>query len=182
VKRQSFSWLFFVPLTAVAGVSAHVMVQALAVHPHHRSGHRLSHVDVGHWPLCAAVCAVVGLAALLLVGNGSPRVPLWVFALVPPAGFLVQEEIFALTEGLAVPAAGFELLAGLVLQVPFALVAFLVARALLGLAATVVRLLRARSAVLLRAPALLVEPGTAAWPRPPAFVLGYGPRAPPAFS
>jgi hypothetical protein len=178
VKRWSFSWLFFVPLTAVAGVSAHVMVQALAVHPHEGSGHRLSHVDVRHWPLCGAVCAAVGLAALLLVGNGSPRVPLWVFALVPPAGFLVQEEIFALTEGLAVPTAGFELLAGLVLQVPFALVAFLVARALLGLAATVLRLLRDRPAALL-ATGLLLEPTAATWRGTPAFVLGHGQRAPP---
>jgi len=143
-----------------------------------------SHIDMGHWPLCAAVCGVVGLAGLALAGvRGRPaRVPLWVFALVPPVGFAVQEEVFALSEGLATPSAGLGLALGLALQIPFALAAFLFARALLTFAVTVVRSFRARPATLVRAPAFLLEPLAASWPEPPTFVLGHGQRAPPAFS
>jgi hypothetical protein len=181
VRRQRLSWLLFVPLTAIGGLVAHVAVQAVAVPAHHGAGMPHSHIDIGHWPLCAAVCGVVGLAGLALAGvRGRPaRVPLWVFALVPPVGFAVQEEIFALSEGLATPSAGLGLALGLVLQIPFALAAFLVARALLTFAATIVRSFRARPGVLVRAPAFFLEPLAAMWPQPRAFVLGYGQRAPP---
>jgi hypothetical protein len=140
-----------------------------------------SHIDLAHWPLCAAVCGVVGLAGLALGGarGGSARVPLWVFALVPPVGFAIQEQMFALSEGAATPSAGLGLALGLALQIPFALAAFLVARALLTFAATFVRSFRARPAILVRAPAFLLEPLAASWPQPRAFVLGYGQRAPP---
>jgi hypothetical protein len=142
-----------------------------------------SHIDMRHWPMCAGICGVVGLAGLALAGNrgGSARVPLWVFALVPPAGFAVQEEMFALSEGAATPSAGLALALGLALQIPFALAAFFVARGLLTFAATFVRSLRARPTVLVRAPAFLLEPLAASWPQPRAFVLGHGQRAPPAW-
>lgn len=181
MRRQRLSWLLFVPLTAIGGLVAHVAVQAVAVPAHHGARMPHSHIDIGHWPLCAAVCGGVGLAGLALAGvRGRPaRVPLWVFALVPPVGFAVQEEVFALSEGLATPSVGLALALGLVLQIPFALAAFLVARALLTFAATVVRSFRARPAVLVRAPAFFLKPVVATWPQPRAFVLGYGQRAPP---
>jgi hypothetical protein len=141
-----------------------------------------SHIDMAHWPLCAAVCGVVGLAGLALGGvrGGSARVPLWVFALVPPVGFVIQEQMLALSEGTVAAPAGIGLALGLALQIPFALAAFLVARALLAFAATFVRSLRARPVVLVRAPAFLLEPLAASWPQPCAFVLGHGQRAPPS--
>jgi hypothetical protein len=181
VRRQRLSWLLFVPLTAIGGLFAHVAVQAFAVPAHHGSQTPHSHIDIGHWPLCAAICGVVGLGGLALAGGrgGSARVPLWVFALVPPVGFAVQEEVFALTEGAATPSAGLGLALGLALQIPFALAAFLVARALLTFAVALVRSFRARPAVLVRAPAFLLEPLAASWPQPRAFVLGHGQRAPP---
>lgn len=181
MRRNRLSWLLFVPLTAIGGLVAHVAVQAVAVPAHHGARVPHSHIDIGHWPLCAAVCGVVGLAGLALAGvRGRPaRVPLWVFALVPPVGFAVQEEIFALSEGLATPSAGLSLALGLTLQIPFALAAFLVARALLTFAVTVVRSFRGRAAALVRAPAFFLEPLGATWPQPRAFVLGHGQRAPP---
>lgn len=181
MRRQRLSWLLFVPLTAIGGLFAHVAVQAIAVSAQHGAQMPHSHIDLSHWPLCAGVCGVVGLAGLALGGarGGSARVPLWVFALVPPVGFVIQEQMFALSEGAAAPPAGLGLALGLALQIPFALAAFLVARALLTFAATLVRSFRARPAVLVRAPAFLLEPLAASWPQPPAFVLGYGQRAPP---
>jgi hypothetical protein len=168
VRRQRLSWLLFVPLTAIGGLFAHVAVQAIAVSAQHEAQMPHSHIDLSHWPLCAGVCGVVGLAGLALGGarEGSARVPL-------------QEQMFALSEGAAAPPAGLGLALGLALQVPFALAAFLVARALLTFAATLVRSFRARPAVLVRAPAFLLEPLAASWPQPRAFVLGHGQRAPP---
>jgi hypothetical protein len=182
VRRERLSWLIFVPITAIGGLFAHVAVQAIAVPAHHGAQMPHSHIDMAHWPLCAAVCGVVGLAGLALGGarGGPARVPLWVFALVPPVGFVIQEQMFALSEGAVAPPAGIGLALGLALQIPFALAAFLVARALLTFAATFVRSLRARPTVLVRAPAFLLEPLAASWPQPRAFVLGHGQRAPPA--
>lgn len=181
MRRHRLSWLLFVPLTAIGGLVAHVAVQAVAVPAHHGVQMPHSHIDIGHWPLCVGVCGVVGLAGLALAGvrEGSGRVPLWVFALVPPLGFVAQEEVLALSEGLATPSVELGLALGLALQIPFALAAFLVARALLTFAVAVVRAFRARPAVLVRAPAFFLEPLAATWPQPRAFVLGHGQRAPP---
>ncbi|MGH3052508.1 MAG: hypothetical protein ACRDM8_06060 [Gaiellaceae bacterium] len=182
MRRQRLSWLLFVPLTAIGGLVAHVAVQAVAVPAHHGARMPHSHIDIGHWPLCAAVCGVVGLAGLALAGvRGRPaRVPLWVFALVPPVGFAVQEEIFALSQGLATPSAGLGLALGLVLQIPFALAALVCARLLVTFAVVLARRLGSAG----RPKLVSVE---LSWPpvshghRPclPALALGPGERGPP---
>lgn len=183
VRPQRVIWLICVPLTAVGGYATHVAAQMVPVHAHNASHHSARYIELSHLPLCLTVCAAVGLVALALMSARGPAVrsPLWLFALVPPVGFIAQEQAVSLfADGR--PAVGLSLLVGLSLQIPFALAAYVAARAVLGLAAAVVRSLRARPAVIVRAPAFLLEPLAASWPQPPAFVLGHGQRAPPAFS
>jgi hypothetical protein len=182
VRRQRLSWLLFVPLTAIGGLFAHVVVQAVAVPAHHGGQITHSHIDIGHWPLCVAVCGVVGLGGLALAGGrgGSARVPLWVFALVPPVGFAVQEEMFALSEGVGTPSVGLGLALGLLLQIPFALAALVCARLLVTFAVVLARRLGSAG----RPKLVSVE---LSWPpvshghRPclPALALGPGERGPP---
>jgi hypothetical protein len=99
-----------------------------------------------------ALCATVVLlaAGASLFGRARAlrrlRTPIWLFALLPPAGFAIQEHLERLIHTGSVPyGASFEtvFLVGIVLQLPFALAAYLAARALVTLAVAVVERLRA---------------------------------------
>ena len=102
-------------------------------------------------------------------------------ALVPPLGFTAQEELGRLLH--AGPALPLEatFLFGLLLQIPVALVALVVVRALLATAEVVVRSLRPPEPLRRAARIIGLRP---AWlgpaPSYPALALGYGERGPPA--
>ena len=193
MERRRVAWLVSLALMGVGGVLAHLLAYRLAVPDPGARGEMLAHTGhggaSGHWQLCFAVCgsiALVGILASLvdrLRGGGPLRVPLWVFALVPPVGFAVQEHLERLLNGGALAhltAIEPVFLIGIVLQLPFALLAYLAARALLVLAVALVETLRPRR----RGPLISHDLVLARPPErrtPPASVLarGYGQRAPP---
>jgi hypothetical protein len=193
MERRHVAWLLSLALMAVGGVLAHLLAYRLAVPDHAMRGEALAHTGhgaaSGHWQLCFAVCgsiALVGILASLvdrLRGGGPLRVPLWVFALVPPVGFAVQEHLERLLSGGALAhltAIEPVFLIGIVLQLPFALLAYVTARALLALAAAFVETLRARRrAALVSHDLVLARPPDRRTPRASVLARGYGQRAPP---
>ena len=192
MHRGRLAWLSCLSLMAVGGFLAHSLAYRLVVPTGDTAGrvHEIAHAQPAHWRTCLSICvtlAVVVLAASIArraKGGGPLRPPLLVFALLPPLGFVVQEHLERLLHTGAFPdAAALEptFLVGLLLQLPFALAAYLAARALFAAAAALARTLGAQNRPRLAS--------LAAWRRPasePArpcistFALGGGQRAPPA--
>jgi hypothetical protein len=177
---------------AAGAVAAHALAYRLVAPTHHidPSMHAETHHGyIGHLDACLAICGAI--AALAITGSVVSRfrrgrvlrAPLWVFAVVPPAGFAIQEHLeHVLATGSLPQAAPLDpaFAAGVLLQLPFALAAYLAARALLALARAVVDTLRApprpRLVSLRLAPPSLTP---TARPRLSALALGHGQRAPP---
>ena len=197
MERRRVAWLLSLALTAVGGLLAHALTYRLAspagagahAHPHSpgRPHPDSVHPALAHWQACLAVCAAVALvalaASLVMRLRGHPAVapPVWLFALFPPVGFVVQEQLERLfAGGGALLAADTAVVVGVLLQIPFALAAYLAARALVALAAALVETVRARSRTRL-APLSLARPVAACARRPiaSALALGHGQRAPP---
>jgi hypothetical protein len=183
--RRGLAWLSPLPLVAVGGAAVHALAYRLASSPH---GHEHGSAAAGRWYVCAALCGGIALLALGGLALGSARgggrfgTPVWLVALVPPAGFAVQEQLGRVLHDGALPAlpAQTSFALGLLLQIPVALLALLLVRALLRTAAVLVRALRppVRSP---RAPrATRRRPAWLLHLRPlPALALGYGERGPP---
>lgn len=123
---------------------------APGMHEHH---HHMSGVGgFAHLRFCVALCLTVVLLAVGASFLGRARrvrrlaPPLWLFALLPPVGFAVQEHLERLLHTGALPyGASLEtvFLVGILLQLPFALAAYLAARAFVSLAVAVAARLRA---------------------------------------
>jgi hypothetical protein len=139
--------------------------------------------------LLGLACAVVAVSLLSELAGAAGRRPSsgvrpWAFALLPPIAFTVQEflERWLLVHHL--PWWMFEqptFRVGLVLQLPFALVAYLLARALLGAARTAgeaVASTLAPAAFAFELPAV-PRPRRALVRRLRPVVLGWGARGPP---
>jgi hypothetical protein len=154
--RRSLAWLSVLPLilggSQVAHVlayrwvypSAHVRLQALL-----STGH--GYMD--QLPLVFGIGAAIAFVSLLAAvadaarGRGLRALPAWAFALLPLLTFVVQEILErSLHTGTfvwqAVESPTF--VPGLVLQLPFAAVAYLIARLLLRTVRTIGRLIRER--------------------------------------
>jgi len=147
------------------------------------------HGYFSYWPV---VCGVVG--GVLLVGfvagiassarrRGPRPLPAWAFALLPLLGFTVQEFTERWLDGSNFPwwmvlQPTFRI--GLAFQLPFALLAFLIARILLRAAEQVVRVLR-RTAERSRPAAELPRwfALTIRLPRVAALADGHAVRGPP---
>jgi len=154
MARGRLAWLLSVPLVAAGGYAAHAIAHGLvagggAHHHVHAAG------GISHWIVCAIAGGAVALAvfaagALTSFRTGrAAATPLWIFALLPPVGFLAQEQLgSALGDGSAF---GPTLLIGLVLQVPLALALYTLVRALTHGAARLGRV-SALPAAPLRAP------------------------------
>jgi hypothetical protein len=139
------------------------------------------------WGFALVACGLVLCVGGGLRGHRPSRPPLKLFALLPPAGFVVQEHVERLVgtgsirlDLMLEPA----FLVGLALQLPFALAALLLACALHALGFGVGRLV-SRSLIFGRQapsvpPSLLRLPVAAALGTPSVFAPGGGPRAPPA--
>jgi hypothetical protein len=112
-------------------------------------------VETGHGymaylPFALGFAGAVLVVSLLLAGLDAARgrlpgrLPSWAFALLPPVAFVVQEHVERwLHSGLVPWQAVLEptFLPGLLLQLPFGLVAYLAARLLLGTAVRLGRVL-----------------------------------------
>jgi len=176
----------------VAGsLAAHCLAYGIVEPDPHRRADVLAatgHGYLAHAPLALAagiallLAALTGHAVRAFRGGSSPRLT-WPVALVPLLGFALQEHLERLVSGGHLPlAAALEptFLVGLALQLPFALAALLVARALAGAAEAVGRGLATAPRALALRPLGVAIGVDAPRPRLPALALGRAGRAPPA--
>jgi hypothetical protein len=189
------AWLLVLPLAAVGWLTAHWLACMLVAPAPH--GRAQLHAEAGHGYLGTATPVVVACATALLLaglalaiddglrGRARSRAPSWHIALVPPLGFATQEHVELWIASNAFPVdAALEptFLAGLALQLPIALGALLVARAVLALghvlgrAIAVPRSPRPRARAVAWNPLARLEPELA---RPPILATGHGERGPP---
>lgn len=132
------------------------------------------------------VCLVV-VARDAALGREARPLPPWAFALMPPLGFTLQEHVERWLHTGVFPwftALDPTFRLGLLLQIPFALAAYLAARLLLRVAEHVGRTLRARSAPP-RRPAQThpaAAPASVELPRLSLLGCSLGERAPPALA
>ncbi len=191
--RPRLPWLLALPLMAAGSLAAHslsyLFVSARAAEGTGEASERASRGGGSYLVLflgILAATAVVAMGARLLLSRRRQRgnvVSPWLFFVLPPLAFALQEFAERLLRAEAFPfQAALEprFLFGLLLQLPFGLLALLLARTLLRVVERLVRALaRAR------------RPGLAAaasWslrqpfdlPRIPALALGYQQRGPPA--
>jgi hypothetical protein len=142
MQRVGPAWLLGLPLLVIGWLAAHAVTYDLVVADPHERARVLAasgHGYLDHAPLLAAGCAVLVAGGLLLRarGRGTRRIPAWAFAVAPVVAFAVQELLERqLHDGSVAWGTLLEpvVLVGLALQLPFALVAALVGRALTGLA------------------------------------------------
>ena len=171
------AWLVSLPIALAGCLAAHVVAYALAAPG---AGTHAEHGYLERLPIVGgAVLAVVLGAAVrhALRGRAGTRPSPWLFALLPPLAFALQEHL----ERLAAPAlltADPAFLLGLALQLPFGLLAWLLARAILRAADALGALLapppRTRSAASPRRTTARFSPAA----RP--FAAGAPLRGPPA--
>jgi len=148
------AWLLAIPLMVAGTQVAHVFSYRL-VYPVARVRlHELvvtGHGYMGFWPLLLGLAGGVELAALVSIAVGSFRrrsyvpAPPWAFAVMPPLAFVFQEFLERWLAGGSFPwwmvlQPTFRI--GLLLQLPFGLVAYLAARLLLRVADDVGSMLR----------------------------------------
>jgi hypothetical protein len=187
------AWLLSVPLMVAGSLSAHAVAYRLAYSdPRSRaselaaSGHRyLDHVPLLVGIVCALVLVGIALEAnRAFRGAGALRASAWPFAILPPLGFALQEHLERLLHDGVFPFGAVldpTFRTGLLLQLPFALAAYLVARLLLALARSAGRALRAAEHV--RGPALALGSPLAFEvdaPRGPVAASGWTNRGPPS--
>jgi hypothetical protein len=193
--RRRAEWLVSLPLAVASGLGAHCFAYWL-VSPgaeQHMGLHaERGHAYLGYTPALVIWGFALVLAGLVLcVGEGlrgrepsQPSLPL--FALLPPAGFAVQEHLERLLGTGGIPhdlITEPTFLVGLALQLPFALAALLFAYGLqalgFGFGRAVARTLVLRRPAFLAPPPLLSLPALATQIAPSILVPGRGPRAPP---
>jgi hypothetical protein len=180
--------LLSLALAAAGGLAAHGLAYRIAEPDAERRHHLLESTGHGYLDLrlfgslCVAL-TVLAFAGCVLAGiRRGTRPPLWLFALAPPVGFALQEHAErmlhqdAFTTGTVLEPT---FLAGLLLQLPFAVVALLFARALLVAAGVLARELGAPLRFRPAPDASLAVP-TGHWiPAAPTLVGARGQRAPP---
>jgi hypothetical protein len=184
-----------VPLILAGTEAAHSLAYRLAYPEAEVRWRMLSasgHGYEAYLPVAAGVVAALSIVALLAAVVDAARrrpvraVPLWMFALLPPIAFTVQEYAERRLQGIAVPAWMLHeptFRYGLLLQLPFALLAYLVARLLCRVAVAASRMLRRGRAVAAGRARAGIPAGRASadLPRRRAGVLGWSLRGPPAY-
>lgn len=188
--------LLLVPLLAGGWLAAHDLAYRLVApgtHERHellaRSGH-----EYLHWAqLAIALSLALVLVGIVLAarqtgaGCGEGRSPAQRFALLPLLGFILQEHLERLVQSGGFPVDAVlepTFVVGVLLQLPLALLAYLLARLLLGAAESLGLALSAISRRRFVPARLLLD-----WaveqadlsPRP-ALALGYSERGPPLLS
>ena len=176
MERLRPAWLLGLPLLAVGWLSAHALAYELVPAAEHGHGY-LAQVPL-FLTLCAATVSVA--LAARIAGRRGRTLPRWLAAALPLLGFAVQEH---LERGLALGAVPWGtalepvFLLGLVLQLPFAVAALLVARALTALADAVTARPVARLRVAFQLPS--PRPDEAELAGALALARGWAGRAPP---
>jgi hypothetical protein len=187
-------WLLALPLAVAASQAAHGLAYRLVAPDAHSRATLLAasgHHYLTYLPLALAVASALVAFAFVsevrhLAARGQAvrgsRPSAWYFAALAPAIFCFQEHFERLAETSSIPftsALEPTFLVGLLLQLPFALGAYLLARLLLRAARSVGRWLataRRRRTVDVAPPR---PPLSVVPPRVPALALGYGTRGPP---
>ena len=190
--RRRLPWLLALSLMAAGSLAAHSLTYLVASARASEGGaevsERTSSGRASYLVLLLGIVAattLVAVVARLLLGRRCRRGELspCLFFVLPPLAFALQEFSERILRAEAVPfhaALEPRFLLGLLLQLPFGLLALLLARVLLRVVERIVRSL-ARP----RAPRLLAcvswSPRQAFYlPRIPALALGYPERGPPA--
>jgi len=193
VTRRVAAWVLSLPLMLGGTEAAHWLAFRLAYpNPYERS-QVLQQTGHGYFewlPLVGGIGCAFLLSALVVHGRSAARgggvapTRLSRFASLPPLAFIVQEQLERLISSGTLLGVVLEptFMLGVLLTLPFALVAYLAARLLLGVAERVGRVLR--RGVTLRLPRLSALAG---WvladvsfaPRLPALAAGHGERGPP---
>jgi hypothetical protein len=190
------AWLVALPIAAASWLSAHCLAYLLV--PPADSGTMHHHMDESHnWfgsmpVLVAAGVTVLAAGLVLCIGegwrgrHGNSLAPSRVFALLPAAGFVVQEHLEQFLASDSVPyevAIEPTFMTGLALQLPFALGALLLAG---GLSALGYRFGWLRARAIPAGPAVDRQPIPVVSLIPPArvavssvLVRAHAPRAPP---
>jgi hypothetical protein len=195
--RRSLAWLFALPLMLAGSQVGHVLAYRWVYPSSQVRLHALlltGHGYMDRLPLVFGIGAAVAFVSLVVGvvdaarGRSLRGLPGWAFPLLPLVTFVVQEILErSLHSGTfmwqAVEARMFVL--GLVLQLPFAAAAYLVARLLLRTASAVARIIgahrsllrsrrapaRVRVTLVVRLPRLAPLAGAAAGRAPPLLAL-----------
>jgi hypothetical protein len=186
VTRGRLAWLVLLGLLVGGWASAHGLAYRIGVPEWDERRHLLE--ATGHGYLDPAVLVsvsvtlvVLGLGGCVLHGRVAAPAPS-LFAFLPPFAFVVQEHLERLlhTGEFPIDAALEPTFAlGILLQVPFAVLAWILARALLAVARTFGDILRPAR------PRILCVVGSSPYaldirePRLGLLALGHGQRAPP---
>jgi uncharacterized membrane protein len=104
---------------------AHWLAYRLVVHE--AAAREVGHRYLAHAPLVVVLLVLAGFAARVAAPGSTPRA--WPFAVLPPCGFVVQEELEALLHAGRLAPLDPVLLTGILLAIPFGLAAYLFARA-----------------------------------------------------
>jgi hypothetical protein len=174
---------FFAVIALVGGGSlighalAYRLVEGTAARQH-------THEYLSGVPTVLALLLGFSLAVLAIAVRNSDahlRTPAWIFAVAPPFAFAAQEHLERALRGEPTARTTLEatFAVGLVLQLPFALLAYLAARILFRALEIVARLL-----VLHAARPRFVQPARpvvrVSFPPPAALARGFSSRGPPA--
>jgi hypothetical protein len=197
MRHRRAAWLVALPVAAVSWLNAHCLAYVLV--PPAASEHMHHHAEGGHAyfgstpALIAALVTVLATGLVLCVGEGlrgrsrGLGPPALLFALLPPLGFTAHAHMEDLIRSGSLSADLIvepTFLAGLALQLPFAVAALLVCRGLYALGYGLGRLLAAGLAVGTRVeaptPSTHRRPVSVTLIRPSVLAQGHGSRAPPA--
>jgi hypothetical protein len=176
VERFRPAWLLGLPLLAIGWLSAHSLAYELVAAEEHGHGY------LTQAPLFLSVCAAAVALALgrRVAGRLGLSMPGWAAGLIPLLGFTVQEHLERAL-GLGVVPWGTALepvfLLGLTLQLPFALAALVLARALAAVADAVT--IQAEEQARFTSVPVLHRPAEAVPMLIPALAEGHAGRAPP---
>lgn len=195
VKREATPWLVAVPLMVAGLLGARAVGSVCASSFHVASGPEAAEQAErvapfpGEWPWLIAVLAAIlavgvvrAIVAAGRAGGSDGRPSSKPFLLLPPAAFVLQE---LAERSLGQEALGFDRTAvlrfalGLALQLPFALLAFSLARVLLRVAERIAVALAGVRPHIPSSRVLAAPSSCIALPRIPALALGYGQRGPP---
>ncbi len=189
--RRRLPWLLAVPLMAAGSLAAHSLSYfvASAADSGAEVQERTSSGQAGYVVLFLGILgatALVVAAARLLIGRtcrrGCEPSP-WLFFALPPLAFGLQEVSERLLRAEAFPfQAALEprFLLGLLLQLPFGLLALSLARVLLRVVERIARLLARPKPARPTAPVSWSPGSSLDLPRIAALALGYQQRGPPA--
>jgi hypothetical protein len=192
--RRRLPWLIALPVMAAGSIGAHslsyLVVSARTTEGAGEASERASNGGPSYLVLLlgiVAATAIVAACARLLLGRARRRragsVSPWLFFVLPPLAFASQELAERLLNAESFPfQAALEprFLVGLLLQLPFGLLALLFARALLRVVERIARAFAPRPTPRLATSAPWRPRHTVDLPQIPALALGYAERGPPA--